>query len=262
MKAFLTKSIWLILALLPAAPAVLAADIIPLYVYYQDPLFAAGGPQSLTDKLAVWLTQRANGRYQFVPTQIPRRRLQLMIRQPHWHGVVAWANPRWFEETGQPRQNWSRPYMIDANMVASLRSAPVEYEDDQSLQGLRIGSVQGYHYKDSAELLRDDADSEARTLLKLRQRRVPVAFLQASSFPFFRQQFPDLDDWIHLSAKPRTIFERAFFTAPDQPELLAFLNQQVDALLADRPWQELMGTCKLVKPRLAAATDAQRKLCR
>jgi len=43
----------------------------------------------------------------------------------------------------------------------------------------------------SAELLRDDVDSEARNLLKLRQGRVPVAFLQASSFPLCRRQFPD-----------------------------------------------------------------------
>ncbi len=262
MKTFRMRRGLTLLLLLAAARAASAADIVPLYVYYQDPLFAAGDPRGLTDQLAIWLTQRANGRYQFVPTQMPRRRLQLMIAQPHWYGVVAWANPRWFEQAGQAKQAWSRPYMIDANMVASLRSAPVEYQDDQSLQGMRIGSVQGYNYKDSADLLRDDADSEARNLLKLRQGRVPVAFLQASSFPFFRRQFPDLDEWIHLSAKPRTIFDRAFFTAPDQPELLAFLNQQVDALIADRQWQALMGTCKLVKPRAAAATEAQRKLCR
>ncbi|WP_158568054.1 MULTISPECIES: transporter substrate-binding domain-containing protein [unclassified Duganella] len=244
-----------------------AAESVPLYVYYSDPTFAAGAPGSLTDKMAAWLTQRSNGRYQFVATQLPRRRLELMMEQPHWPGVVAWANPRWFAAAGA-RQGWSRYYMVDANLVASLRSAPLEYVDDSSLYGQNIGTVQGYTYKNleplvkDGKLVRDDADTELRNLLKLQQHRVPVAFLQASSLPRFHRQFADLDRWLYLSARPRTVFERAFFTAPNQPELLDFLNRQADALLADQPWQDAFGTCKLVLPRQSGATDAQRKLCR
>ncbi|ELX12222.1 extracellular solute-binding protein family 3 domain-containing protein [Janthinobacterium sp. HH01] len=255
------------LALLLLGRLAPAAESVPLYVYYADPTFAAGTPDSLTDKMAVWLTQRSNGRYHFIATQLPRRRLELMMEQPAWPGVVAWANPRWFTASAA-RQSWSRYYMVDANLVASLRSAPLDYVDDSSLYGHSIGTVQGYTYKNLEPLLRDgklardDADSEARNLLKLQQRRVSVAFLQASSLPRFHRQFANLDHWLYLSPKPRTVFERAFFTAPNQPELLDFLNRQVDALIADKPWQEAFGTCKLVLPRQSGATDAQRKLCR
>lgn len=251
--------------LLLSASLALAAERIPLYTYYNDPPLAAGIPDSLTDKLAAWLTAHANGRYEFIPTQLPRRRLVLMLKQPQWTGVVAWANPRWFGETAHPHQSWSKPYMLDANMVVSLQSKPLEYLDDSSLEGQRVGSVQGFSYVDieamiqSGAVLRDDADSELRNLMKLKQQRVQVAFLQASSFPYFRKQYPDLDQWIHVSARPRTVFKRYFFTAPEQPALSAFLNQQVDALIADRQWQTLLGTCKLIPP---SQSDAHRKLCR
>jgi len=267
MKRIRTWGLLAGLALLLHGRPAPAAESVPLYVYYADPTFAAGTPGSLTDQLAAWLTQRSNGRYRFVATQLPRRRLELMLEQPDWPGVVAWANPRWFAAAGA-RQSWSRYYMVDANLVASLRSAPLEYVDDSSLYGQRIGTVQGYLYKNLEPLLkdgklsRDDADTELRNLLKLQQRRVPVAFVQASSLPRFHRQFADLDRWLYLSARPRTVFERAFFTAPKQPELLDFLNRQADALLADQPWQDAFGTCKLVLPRQSGATDAQRKLCR
>lgn len=252
-------------ALLLAAFQAASAERIPLYTYYNDPPLAAGNADSLTDRLAAWLSSQSNGRYEFVATQMPRRRLALLIKQAQWHGVVAWANPRWFGETEHPRQSWSNPYMVDANMVASLQSQPLEYLDDSSLSGQRVGSVQGFSYANTdnmiaaGKLLRDDSASELRNLMKLKQQRVHVAFLQASSFPYFRKHYPDLDQWIHVSARPRTVFKRYFFTAPDQPELAAFLNHQVDALIADRQWQTLLGTCKLLGP---SQNEAHRKLCR
>lgn len=259
---------WLVgLALCLPWRLALAVQTIPLYVYYPGPTFAVGMPGNLSEKMAEWLTQRSAGRYQFIATQLPRRRLQLMLSQPQWQGVVAWANPRWFGSEGR-RQSWSRYYMVDANMVASLRSAPFEYQDDASLHGQRIGTVEGFSYKDFDALLaaglvsKDEADSEARNLLKLQQRRVAVAFLQASSMPRMRQQYPELDSWLYLSERPRTVFERAFFMAPNQPQLLAFLNQQSAALLNDRQWQQEFDTCKHILPRLSGASEAQRKLCR
>ena len=245
----------------------LAAQTIPLYVYYPGPTFAVGTPGNLTEKMAEWLTQRSAGRYQFIATQLPRRRLQLMLEQSHWQGVVAWANPRWFG-AASARQSWSNYYMVDANLVASLRSTPFDYQGDASLHGQRVGTVEGFSYKDFDALLqhgvvsKDEADSEARNLLKLQQRRILVAFLQASSMPRMRQLYPDLDSWLYLSARPRTVFERAFFMAPNQPQLLAFLNQQSAALLNDRQWQQEFDTCKHIVPRTSGASEAQRKLCR
>lgn len=251
-----------------ATTAAMAVERIPLYTYYSDPPFATDKPDSLTDQLADWLTQRAQGRYRFVPTQLPRRRLDILIRQPHWPGVVAWANPAWFGESSNPRQSWTRSYMADANLVVSLRSHPLEIIDAQSLQGLRVGTVLGFSYPDleplltSGQLKRDDAMGEFQNLLKLKLERVQVAFLQASSFPYFRHKFPDVEQWAYIAPKPRTVFARYMFLAPGQPALQSFLAAQLDALVADPAWQARLGTCPMIASALATGPDSLRKLCR
>jgi len=256
-----------LLWMLGAATA-MAAERIPLYTYYADPPFAADNPDSLTDKLADWLTQRAQGRYQFVPTQMPRRRLDVLVQHPHWPGVVAWANPAWFGESRNPRQSWTRSFMADANLVVSLRSHPLDTVDASSLQGRRVGTVLGFSYPDlepllkSGQLKRDDAAGEFQNLLKLKLERVQVAFLQASSFPYFRHKFPDVEQWAYIAPKPRTVFARYLFLAPGQPALQSFLEAQLDALVADPGWQARLGTCPLIAPALATAPDSLRKLCR
>ena len=263
MASLLARGLCMGLLSVMVAVAAMAAERIPLYTYYADPPFAADSPDSLTDRLADWLTQRAHGRYRFVPTQLPRRRLDVLIHQPHWPGVVVWANPDWFGESSKPRQSWTRSYMADANLVVSLRSDPIDFVDDRSLEGRRVGSVLGYLYPDldqlikSGRLTRDDANSEFQNLLKLKLGRVHVAFLQASSFPYFRQREPDMAEWAYVAPKPRTVFERSMFVAPGQPELLAFLNVQLDALVEDRDWQGRLGTCALIGP-----ASAKSRLCR
>ena len=228
-----------------------ATEVIPLYTYYADLPFAVSGADNITAKLAGWLTQRAQGRYLFVATQLPRRRLDAMIHEPHWNGVVAWANPLWFGEDVHPRNSWSHAYMMDANLVVSLRSHPIVYDSDRSLEGLRLGSVLGFSYPDiedlikSVKLVRDEANSELQNLLRLKAGRVQVAFLQASSLPYFQQALPDFEQWAYIAQKPRTVFYRYLFTSQGQPELMTFLNQQLDVLRTDKDWQSLLGTCEL-----------------
>lgn len=256
------------IALLTLATLCPAAQDIPLYTYYVDPPFVSNDDDSLTDKLAAWLTARAAGQYRFNVVRLPRRRLDAIVRQPHWSGVVAWANPQWFGEEKNPRQLWSQTYMLDANLIVSPRSHPIDYRGDRSLIGLRLGSVLGFSYPDlnhliqSGKIVRDDANGEFQNLLKLKAGRVQVAFLQASSLPYFRKQFPDFEQWAYVADQPRTVFTRSLFTSRDRPELMAFLNAQLEALVADPSWQALMGTCAILAPRLPAKMAMRRALCR
>ena len=224
-----------------------AAERIPLYTYYADPPFSLTTPHSLTKELAQWLSERSRGRYQFEPVMLPRLRLEMLIAQPTWKGVVAWANPVWLNKSLAARQRWTRPYMTDANLVVSLRSAPVNYVDDHSLEGLHLGTVLGFSYPDLERLInaglitREDVNGEFQNLLKLKAHRVQAVFLQASSFPYFREQFPDMDQWAYISPKPRTVFERSMFLAPGQPALEAFLDKQLELLASDPQWRVRFG---------------------
>ena len=70
-----------------------AADKISLYSHYTTAPFAVEGvpPQlSYTVRLAAWLTAQSAGRYLFEARQMPRLRLNRIVAQADWQGVVAW----------------------------------------------------------------------------------------------------------------------------------------------------------------------------
>jgi len=229
-----------------------ATETIPLFTYYADPPFAVEQDQgtgvdkdSLTVQLADWLSEQSKGRYRFEPRQLPRRRLNLVLDQPNWRGVVAWANPVWFRDEAQRKFLWSQPYMSDADLVVSPKAKPVRFEGIQSLSGLVLGGVAGHRYADlepllqTGEIVREDAHKEMQNLQKLKYKRIQVAFLQASSLPYYRHEIGDLDLWLHIADKPRSTYNRHFFTNRENQKLLEFLDSSLNAFKQDRRWREI-----------------------
>lgn len=223
-----------------------AAEQIPLYTYYDEPPFAIDQAGNLTTKLANWLSNRSAGRYQFVPTQLPRKRLDLVIeRQAQWQGVVAWANPVFFHDPSQAKYLWSKSYMQDINLVVSHRSQPVEFKNAASLYGLRVGAVIGRQLEDfepdiaQGKIIREDANSVLSNLKKLNLHRIDATFISASSLGSYRQQITDLDHWLYIAPTPRGLVERHFLLAPNQAALLEFLNDAAGALPKDPQWKTL-----------------------
>ncbi|NRR33549.1 transporter substrate-binding domain-containing protein [Oxalobacteraceae bacterium] len=221
----------LLAALLLAASAMAGArETIPLYVGYADPPFGTQRDDSLTIRLAARLSAYSNGRYEFRAMQMPRHRLNLLLAQPGWKGVVAWANPVWYKDESMRRYAWSQPYMRDADLVVSNRSAPMDYNNAASMLGMRVGCIAGHRYVDMDPLfeegrsIRDDVASELQNLQKLRLGRIDVTLIQASSMAYFREVIPDIDSWLHVARVPRAVYQRYLFTNRDNEEMMGFVN--------------------------------------
>lgn len=229
-----------------AAQLAWAEQTVPLYTYYSDPPFSVSWPDSLTAKLADALTAKSHGTYRFKAVQVPRLRLDKMIDGTQWPGLVAWVNPPWFGDESKTRYAWSRPFMKDADLVLSTKSHPVEYENGgASLEGLRLGGVVGHRYTDvqelidSGKLIRDDADSELQSVLKLKYGRVQVTFVQASSLPYLRQEIPDLDTWLYIARRPRDSYQRHLFASKTNQALIVFVDAALRQLGRDPFWQSV-----------------------
>lgn len=233
---------------LSASDIVIATETIPLYTDYADPPFSVAAPDSLTRRLATALTAHSDGRYRFEAMQLPRKRMNLMLQEASWPGVVAWANPAWFHDEKMSRFRWSHPYMKDADLLVSSRSQPVEYENNgASLAGLVLGGIAGQRYVDvepliqAHKLTRDDAASEVQSLQKLKLGRVQVAFAMKSSMPYLHQALPDFDRWAYVSRNPRAVYQRYFFASQANGPLIDFLDVAMTALRHDPAWQSLLG---------------------
>ncbi|WP_348946421.1 transporter substrate-binding domain-containing protein [Chitinibacter sp. FCG-7] len=239
--------------LLCALSCARAAEQIPLYTYYDEPPFALDQPGNLSAKLASWLSSHSAGRYQFVPVQLPRKRLDLVIGQPQWRGVVAWGNPVFFHDAQQRKYRWSKLYMQDVNLVVSHRSKPVAFKNAASLHGLRVGAVTGRQLEDfeadiaAGKITREDSTSVLSNLKKLKLQRIDATLISASSLGSYRQSISDLDDWLYIAPTPRAIVPRHFFIAPDQAPLLDFLNEMANRLAKDPQWKTLFNDLQLAK---------------
>ena len=241
---------WLLsISLMGLGTASLAAEKIQLLTYYTSPPFAVDGVPaagSYTVQLAQWLSQWSGGRFEFVPRQVPRLRLDLMLAKPEWRGVVAWANPLWFPDAERQGLFWSSVLMSDRNLRVSRQDDKVLFAAGHPLRAARFGGISGHQYRHleaefrSGLLVREDAQNELSNVLKLQHKRVDLILLQASSLPYLRAQLPDFARWAYVDPQPQLEFERFLFTSRNNPDLLAFLNQALPHLAQDPRWVQAL----------------------
>ena len=227
-----------------------AVEKISLYSHYTTAPFAVEGvpPQlSYTVRLAAWLTAQSAGRYLFEARQMPRLRLNRIVAQADWQGVVAWANPLWFADPERQRFLWSSALMSDRNVLVSRQVDHVLFPVQEPAQPLRLGGISGHFYADLEPfiqrglLLREDAQNDLSNVLKLQHGRVDIVVVQASSLAYLRSQMADFDQWASVSPTLQPSYQRYLFTSTANPQLMAFLQQALLQLAQAPEWAALRG---------------------
>lgn len=225
-----------------------AVEKISLYSHYTTAPFAVEGvpPQlSYTVRLAAWLTAQSAGRYLFEARQMPRLRLNRIVAQADWQGVVAWANPLWFADPERQRFLWSSALMSDRNVLVSRQVDHVLFPVQEPAQPLRLGGISGHFYADLEPfiqrglLLREDAQNDLSNVLKLQHGRVDIVVVQASSLAYLRSQMADFDQWASVSSTLQPSYQRYLFTNTANPQLMAFLQQALLQLAQAPEWAAL-----------------------
>ena len=225
-----------------------AVEKISLYSHYTTAPFAVEGvpPQlSYTVRLAAWLTAQSAGRYLFEARQMPRLRLNRIVAQADWQGVVAWANPLWFADPERQRFLWSSALMSDRNVLVSRQVDHVLFPVQEPAQPLRLGGISGHFYADLQPfiqrglLLREDAQNDLSNVLKLQHGRVDIVVVQASSLAYLRSQMADFDQWASVSPTLQPSYQRYLFTSNSNPQMMAFLQQALLQLAQAPEWAAL-----------------------
>jgi polar amino acid transport system substrate-binding protein len=200
---------------------------------------------SYTVRLAAWLTAQSAGRYLFEARQMPRLRLNRIVAQSDWQGVVAWANPLWFADPERQRFLWSSALMSDRNVLVSRQVDHVLFPVQEPVQPLRLGGISGHFYADldpfiqRGLLLREDAQNDLSNVLKLQHGRVDIVVVQASSLAYLRSQMADFDQWASISPTLQPSYQRYLFTSTANPQLMAFLQQALLQLAQAPEWAAL-----------------------
>jgi polar amino acid transport system substrate-binding protein len=209
------------------AVAASAAETVQLLTYHLHPPFVNAPQQGLTYELAAFLNQRSAGEYEFVVRELPRNRLNQIIRRDGaW--ITLWSNPLWFGDNDQQKYRWIA-VQADSNAVLSPQTRPVEYTSPEVLYGKRFGGMLGHRYVGIDDLVtagkieRIDGRNERQNLRLVARERLDVTILPGSTTRYLLAEMK-LQDAVHVSATPHSVYLRHFFTPPSRPDLAAFLE--------------------------------------
>ena len=230
---------WLLCALFIAFPALASEKVIIYSQYDQRPFWYQG--RGLTVDLAQVLTRKSQGRYQFEVQITPRKRIDMILQQADWQGLVPWSSPTWFNDQKQQKYRWSSTLFQDADLVIS--KSPLDYQGSASLHGKRLGGILGHRYIEqeaaiaAGKIIRDDAPTQESNLKKLRSGRVDVIFMAHSAWRELEENTPNEIAGLYIGKNPRNQYQRRLLISPNNVALIQFLEQAVAELAKDPQWQ-------------------------
>ncbi|MYM25291.1 hypothetical protein GTP46_21915 [Duganella sp. FT135W] len=241
------RRLFLLASLSLTLPCVAGELIIPLVTYYDyAPFHSAEDSADLTHELAALLTRESGGRYRFVPTLLPKKRIDNMMQFQHWQGVIAWTNPRFFYDENKTRYLWTEPLLVEADLVVSHIDAPVKFAGLDTLRGKVLGTVLNQRYADvepmlaNRQLRRADAPTLESNVRKLLLKRVDVVFISRSALSGLRHRIPDFESQLYIAPQPRNTFTRHLMLTPGLPPAVISYVQQTTAHFEHNPaWRDL-----------------------
>ena len=221
--------------------------------HYDNPPFWQSDGQGLTQLLASKLTQLGQGSYTFSAEILPRKRLDVLIANPQWAGIIPWVIPAWFGDSGRTNFHWTAPLMQDADLVVSKK--PIDYNSSKSLIGLRFGGILGHRYLDieplidGKKIVRQDTKDLEANLRKLDLERIDFTFIPKSTWEYLRTKESNPFGHLITAKRAREIYELRLLVHLGDPKLEDFLAQAIQQLARDSEWQRAIQTYSYAEPK-------------
>lgn len=219
---------------------------IPVLIYYDyPPFYIEKTNRGLGQELTEHLTFKAQGRCTFYLLNVPKGRVDKMLANPKWMGIVAWINPVFVNDKAMTKYIWSRAIMHEIDYVASLNDNPIEFKGLESLYGHIMGTVLNQRYADVEDALKSGKIKQVIVLKQeslvsmLLKRRIEFAFLSKSTLSWLKKEFPEFGSKIHLAKKVRNEFDRHILITPNMDkENRDFILKTVNNLNNDLEWKK------------------------
>lgn len=227
----------------PLAPVV-------AYVYHLKPPFITDvrKEQGLYFDFAAYVNRKL-GQPVMRTEYRPRKRLEPMLLQSDFQGVVLGVNPVWFRDSDEAKYLWTGTLMMDRDEMVSSAQRPVTYNGPASLVGKTVGGVLGHYYFGideavaAGQMLREDTDSELQNLTKVRVQRVDVTIISRSTLDYLFKHYGGAE-FYHLSERPHDVFARRVLIPFSRRDVYDWLEPIVKQLPSDPEWQAIVQSYK------------------
>ncbi|WP_169726089.1 substrate-binding periplasmic protein [Aestuariibacter salexigens] len=217
-----------------------------LYTYHKKPPFVVNEErqEGLYYDMAKLLTRKTDNAV-FRTIFLPRKRLDLMLKERTLDGVVVGVNPKWFKDPDETRYLWLPTMFTDRDEFVSLKSSPFEFTGIESLYGKSFAGVLGFYYFGVNEAVaeervpRIDTIGERQVLELIEKGRADVGIVSQSVFAYLQRK-DELPDIYHLSERPHDEFARRAFTLKRHQDLYQVMLEATETLKDDPAWQQLL----------------------
>lgn len=236
----------LVLLSLPLSRAAERAPVVIAYAYHLKPPFITDvqKEQGLYFAFSAYVNAKL-GREALKTEYLPRKRLEQVLHQPDFNGIVLGVNPVWFHDIDETHFLWTSALMMDRDELVSSAERPLQYNGPNSLQGRLIGGVQGHYYYgideavQAGQLRREDTDSELQNLTKLRVQRIDATIISRSTFDYLTRHYGGREFYA-LSARPHDVYARRILVPFQRRDVYDWLEPIMRQLPSDPTWQQLM----------------------
>ncbi|WP_440875055.1 substrate-binding periplasmic protein [Thalassotalea sp. PLHSN55] len=217
-----------------------------LYAYHLKPPFIVdkNNKIGLYYDFADYLNKNSQ-HYLFETIFIPRKRIEKMLEDDNFDGLLLGVSPVWFKDKEEKKYLWTSSFYRDRDEVISSVTQPIEYSQPQSLTGHIFGGVRGFYYFGINELVatgkikRQDTIGEAELLDMVRYKRVDAAIISRSTFDFLTVSQFDRQAF-HLSEKPHDEFERRILVPHQYVTIYQHINDILNDISTDPDWHNIL----------------------
>lgn len=219
---------------------------VTLYTYHLKPPFVVEleTETGLYYDLANYLTELSED-YQFTTVFLPRKRLNLLLKQGNLTGVVVGVSPIWFKDKKENKYLWLPNIYEDRDEFVSLKTAPFEFDGKASLTNKTLAGVAGYYYFGVNEAVKDnqlqriDTIGEAQVLRLIAKQRADMGIVSRSVFKYLEKN-QKVQDIFHFSNRPHDAFKRRAFIPHGDKNLQQQLSKIIDRMPFDPHWQTIL----------------------
>ena len=217
-----------------------------VYVYHLKPPFITDleNKKGLYFDFSHYLNSKSEN-YHFSTTFIPRKRIEHMLENSLFEGVLLGVNPIWFKDKSESKYLWTQSIFADKDEVISLREKPVEYTTPSSLEQYRLGGFRGFYYYGINELVaqnkihRTDTISEQALINMLKTKRIDCAIISRSTFNYITKE-NDNRHLFHISERPHDTYARKILILPKDKSIHHELKLIIEYMKKDKIWSELL----------------------
>lgn len=192
---------------------------------------------------------KASDKYQFDLVYVPRKRLEVMMQEGTFNGILLGVNPIWFKDRDRTKYLWTDHVLKDRDELISLKTEPFEFNTPKSLSGKVFGGVRGFYYFgineyiNAGNALRIDTEREIDLFTLLSRNRIDTALISQSTFDYMiaKNQWHDK---FHVSDKPHDIYDRHILVPKDKASVFEHINPIVKMLHTDASWHQTLASYK------------------